>query len=79
MPLYSSHTDEQLLLLLKEGNEAAFTEIYRRFWKLLFSVAANKLNDPEDAKELVQDVFTNLWKRRAELTMLTPTLISPSR
>ncbi|HTI91125.1 MAG TPA: RNA polymerase sigma-70 factor, partial [Puia sp.] len=69
MPLYSSHTDEQLLLLLKEGNEAAFTEIYRRFWKLLFSVAANKLNDPEDAKELVQDVFVNLWKRHAELTI----------
>ena len=69
MPLYSSHTDEQLLQLLKEGNEAAFTEIYRRFWKLLFSVAANKLNDPEDAKELVQDVFINLWKRHEELTI----------
>jgi len=69
MPLYSSHTDEQLLQLLKEGDQAAFTEIYRRFWKLLFSVAANKLHDPEDAKELVQDVFVSLWKRHEELTI----------
>lgn len=67
MGLYSKYTDDALVQLLQNGDERAFTEIYQRFWKLLFSVAVNKLDSPEDARELVQDVFIQLWKRHTEL------------
>lgn len=66
---YQLHTDEQLLLLLKDDDENAFTEIYHRYWKLLFSVAANKLKNLADAEEAVQDIFTDLWRRRAEINI----------
>lgn len=61
---YASYTDEQLLSLLKMGDEAAFTELYNRYWKLLFSVASNKTGSLVDAEEMVQEVFADIWKRR---------------
>jgi RNA polymerase sigma-70 factor (ECF subfamily) len=45
----------------------AFTEVYNRYWKKLFSIAANKIQDLDDAEEIVQDIFVSLWKRREEL------------
>jgi RNA polymerase sigma-70 factor (ECF subfamily) len=62
---YTGCTDERLLALLKKSDEIAFTELYNRYWKLLFSVASNKTGSLTDAEEIVQDVFTDLWKRRA--------------
>ncbi|WP_315816953.1 RNA polymerase sigma-70 factor [Paraflavitalea speifideaquila] len=51
------------------GDEAAFTAIYHQYWKLLFSVAANKLDNLTDAEEVVQEVFADLWKRRSEINI----------
>jgi RNA polymerase sigma-70 factor (family 1) len=61
------HIDNELLRKMAQGNETAFTEIFHRYWKLLFSVAANKLNNLADAEEVVQNVFADLWKRRAAI------------
>lgn len=64
---YTGCTDERLLDLLKTGDEMAFTALYDRYWKLLFSVAFNKMGSLDDAEEIVQDVFADLWKRREAL------------
>lgn len=69
MKKYDAYTDEQLFQLLQRDNEAAFTELYHRYWKLLFSVAANKLESLPDAEEVVQEVFADLWKRRNEIVI----------
>jgi len=50
--------------LLREGEEGAFTEVYNRYWQVLFNVAANKTNNLAEAEELVQDIFLDVWKRR---------------
>jgi RNA polymerase sigma-70 factor (family 1) len=50
--------------LLRVGEEGAFTEIYNRYWQILFNVAANKSNSLAEAEELVQDIFLDIWKRR---------------
>ena len=52
---------------MSADDESAFTEIYRHYWKLMFSVAANKAGSLADAEEVVQDVFTDLWRRRADI------------
>ena len=59
--------DKELTILLQTGDELAFTEIYNRYWDKLFSIAANKLKDLDEAEEIVQDIFVSLWKRRNEL------------
>jgi len=70
MSVYTAHTDQELLCLLQGGNEAAFTEIYQRYWKKLFSAAYNRLHNTEDAREIVQQVFFILWKYRTQLRIL---------
>ena len=73
MNLYTTYQDEQLLPLLKESDDAAFTEIYRRYWDRLFVVAMHRLDNKEEASELIQEIFYNLWKKRHTL-QLTYTL-----
>ncbi|WP_316814494.1 RNA polymerase sigma-70 factor [Pedobacter nyackensis] len=70
---YNSYNESQLLSLLREGDHLAFTEIYNRYWKKLFTIAGHKLKSFEDAEEVVQNIFVTLWNRRADL-YLTSTL-----
>ena len=65
--LYETYQDEQLLPLLRESDEGAFTEIYHRYWQKLYVVAMHRLEDMDEARSLVQDIFFNLWKRRDSL------------
>jgi RNA polymerase sigma-70 factor (family 1) len=71
MPVYQTSTDEELIVLLKAGNDDAFSEIYQRYSKLLYLYAFKKLQNKEEAKDVVQDVFIRLFKNRNELELKT--------
>lgn len=58
--------DDTLIDLLREDNEWALKAIYNRHHLRLFHLAAGVLRDDAAAKDLVQDVFIDLWKRRKE-------------
>lgn len=62
-------SDEELVGLLRTGDEKAFTELYDRYWKKLFTVAANKMEDLYVAEELVQDIFSDLWVRKETIQL----------
>ncbi|MDR2284553.1 MAG: RNA polymerase sigma-70 factor [Sphingobacterium sp.] len=58
-------TDEELFVLLSQhGKHRAFRLLYLRYWDKLLALAYKKLQDKEEAEEVVQEVFTNLWRRR---------------
>ena len=61
---YQQYTDKELLSLLIQNNQAAFTELYNRFWKKLFAVAYNRLKEVQAAEDIVHDVFAGLWANR---------------
>lgn len=61
MSVYSSLTDNQLLDHIKSGDQLAFAEIYERYWGLLFHHILKMTGDKDDAKDLVQELFTNFW------------------
>ena len=61
--------DNELTLLLQQGNEPAFTEIYNRYWDKLYFIAYKLLKDTDAAEEIVQDVFLILWKKRDALNI----------
>lgn len=67
MPATPQYSEHELLSLLREDSEAAFTQIYYQYWKLLFAVAASKLDNVTDAEEIVQEVFADLWRRRRDI------------
>ncbi|REA60934.1 RNA polymerase sigma-70 factor [Dyadobacter luteus] len=63
-------SDSELIDLLREGDENAFQEIYRRYWHKLYMVAARKAELEEDAEEIVQDIFVDLWERRGQVEIV---------
>jgi len=58
---YYKFPDEELASLLTEGDREAFAEIYHRYWKLIYAHVYKMLRDEEDSKDIVQEVFGNLW------------------
>lgn len=64
MSSFSQYSDEELIFFLKQDNEAAFNELYDRFWKPLYVKAYSFLKSDSDAKDCVQNLFVSLWKNR---------------
>jgi RNA polymerase sigma-70 factor (ECF subfamily) len=69
--LRSNLTDNELLILLKEGDKPAYTEIYNRYKTLLQSHGYKKLGDPEEVKDILQELFASLWTKREEIPATT--------
>ncbi|TCC87858.1 RNA polymerase sigma factor [Pedobacter hiemivivus] len=61
---YTKYPDVELVRLLKTSDHAAFTEIYNRYFYLLYVHAVKKLRDEDLAKDLLHELFTKLWVRR---------------
>ncbi len=59
--------EECLLSRVREGDRRAFSRIYEQYRPKLCRAAYRRLRDREVAQELVQEVFANLWLRRAVL------------
>lgn len=64
MSKIQAYSDSALLDLLKAQDTPAFEEIYRRYWRVLYSLAYRRLQSREVAEEIVQDIFTSLWIHR---------------
>jgi RNA polymerase sigma-70 factor (ECF subfamily) len=67
MEQYNNLSDIELTALLREGDEQAFTEIFNRYNRLLFVHAHKLLNDEEEARDLVQEIFVLIWDNRESL------------
>lgn len=66
---YRTYGEKELLSLMAQDDKAAFTELYDRFWKKLFVIAFNRLNDKQAAEDIVHDVFASLWNNRTQVTI----------
>jgi len=62
-----SHNDEFLLMEMKAGNEAAFTDIFNRYRNALYLEAYYQLKDAQEAQDIVQDIFIWLWTKRTSI------------
>lgn len=67
MSFYGAHSDEQLLRCLQEGEEPAFDELYRRYWRPMYDAACKRLGNDGQAEDIVQEVFIRLWIRKQDL------------
>ena len=55
-------TDTQLLAFIVRGENWALSEIHDRYTHFVFSIALKILNDQASAEEIVQQVFTKIWR-----------------
>lgn len=65
---YIKFTDQRLLeRLVQAADKAAFTEIYERYWSVMYMHALKMLQEEEDARDAVQDLFVTLWSKAATM------------
>ena len=69
MKLYSGLSDVELTTLLRSGDRQSFVEIYDRYWPMLFIHARRMLRDDDEATDVIQDIFTNLWAKSSEFVL----------
>ncbi len=56
-----SEDDSELLLALSSGSHYAFKSLYEKYWSDVLDEAFKRLDDPDQAKDVVQEVFACLW------------------
>lgn len=59
--------DYDLILAIQSGDTAAFGMLYRKYWRRLFGFAHQATRSTDDAKDLIQDLFAEMWQNRAAL------------
>jgi RNA polymerase sigma-70 factor (family 1) len=59
----TQYPDDKLIIKnLKEGDILSFDIIYKKYNKKVYYFALSYLRNREDAEDVVQEVFMNLWK-----------------
>jgi RNA polymerase sigma-70 factor (family 1) len=63
--MYITYSDENILALIGgSDDEAAFAELYDRYFQTLFNYVFSKVNDQFAAQEIVQELFVSIWQQR---------------
>lgn len=75
-------TDSELIDSIRNGDHGAFEQLFDRYWDFLFAIIYRRLQDEDQTKDLVQDIFIYIWNNRktiyAEPT-LEPLLVRTAR
>lgn len=58
--------DVELLKAIAAGDEAALAQLYDRYRVILFGLLMRILNGREEAEDVLQDVFLQVWRRAAD-------------
>jgi RNA polymerase sigma-70 factor (ECF subfamily) len=67
-PIESNHTDDNLLLQqIEQGCKHAFNLLYEKHWRKAYTEAYKRLKDSDQAKDIVQEIFTHIWLKRENL------------
>lgn len=61
-------TDADLFKLFKKGDESAFEILYQKYFKALSHYGFRICQDHELIENAIQDLFIDLWRRRAFLS-----------
>lgn len=60
--------DVRLMLMVRDGNAAAFEELVRRYQDRVLGVLQNIVSDREHAEDLAQEVFLRVYRARERYT-----------
>jgi len=62
---------EQLIITLKAGDLTAFEMLFRTYYQPLCKYAFTFVQDRDEAEEIVQSTFLNIWEKRESLSIHT--------
>lgn len=64
-------SDQQLEKALHEGDESVFEEAFRQYYKPLCNYVLGFTNDMDEAEEIVQQLFVDIWSKRKSAAFAT--------
>ncbi len=59
-------TDQELLQRISDKDDRALSEIYDRYSRILYGMALTILHDTDDAEDVLQEVFMQVWKKASQ-------------
>ena len=63
MPETRTYTENELVQLLKQRTQAAFSYLYDNYSGAMYSIIYSILQDKELASDVLQEVFIKIWKQ----------------
>lgn len=63
--------EDELIKRLSNHDKTAFEQVFRTYYPDLCKFCIKYVRDEQIAEEIVQEVFINIWERRANLTITT--------
>lgn len=67
-----SHSDEELVKLIKQNDPDAFKELYYKYFKQLYHYAYFRIFAVETTRDILQDLFSRVWNSRSNLDPKKP-------
>jgi RNA polymerase sigma-70 factor (family 1) len=64
-------TDKELITGLHEGDELAFENIFKSYYERLCNYANTFINDIDEAEEMVQSTFIEIWEKHEAIEIHT--------
>lgn len=72
MDNYRGLTNEELFELVQQrADTSAYQELYERLRPSMHGFALSHIEDSEQAKDLIQDIFLLLWQKRKEINIIS--------
>jgi RNA polymerase sigma-70 factor, ECF subfamily len=62
-----THSPDMVARQIRAGDRKAFEQAFRTYYKGLTGFARKFLDDPDEAEEMVQEVFFTLWSKRESI------------
>ena len=56
--------DESIIIGINQGKQEAFATLYDSYFSYLCMYATTYIFNPDEAKEIVNDVFLNIWYKK---------------
>lgn len=63
--------DIALWQLVKQGNRTAFDQVYHLYASPVFAMVYKHIRNRADAEDIMQEVFMDLWDKRADINIQT--------
>lgn len=63
MQAVNKYSEQELVMLLKQRQQSAFSYLYDNYSSALYTIVLNVVNDETIAADTLQEVFVKIWKQ----------------